>query len=169
MEEVYLHEIPEGIDAWKYLNNYVNDQTFALCFVYDSSFSNTPRLRSLMETLFDIFSLEPKDKNRLVLVSDELNNNAVEHGNSWSGKNKMAVVIERKWKNLYVNIEVTDCWEGKAEYMQKLKSEKDAIWFEKHHGIRGRGLFLITERIADKLYFKDAEWGGLIVWIEKTL
>jgi hypothetical protein len=47
--------------------------------------------------------------------------------------------------------------------MENLKQEKKQLGFEGHHSIRGRGLFLITEKIVDNLYFKDATDGGLIV------
>jgi hypothetical protein len=53
--------------------------------------------------------------------------------------------------------------------MEVMKIEKDRIWFDKHHGIRGRWLFLITQKIVDTLYFKDSEKWGLIVGIEKTI
>jgi len=169
MEEVFLSEIPVDIDLHQYLKKFIKDGDFSVSFLYESSFSNTPRLRQIMEALFDIYELDPKDKNRLVLVSDELNNNAVEHGTGDCWENKASIVIRKEDAWLFVNIEVTDCWEWNAADMEWLKTEKDAIGFERHHGIRGRGLFLITEKIADKLYFKDAEWGGLIVWIEKSI
>lgn len=169
MEEVHLTNVPESSEIWTYLRKYVKDDYFAISFVYESSFSNTSKLRMLVENLFDIFQLDPKDKNRLVLVSDELNNNAVEHGTGEWWENKTSILIEKKKEGLNVKIEVTDSGSGEAEKMEKLKREKDAIGFEKHHGIRGRGLFLITEKIADKLYFKNADWWGLTVWIEKKL
>ena len=169
MEQVYLSEIPEDIDITIYLKKFIKDWNFGLVFVYNSDFSNTPRLRLFMEALFDIYKLDAKDKNRLILVSDELNNNAVEHGTDGCGENKTSIIVKNQWNKIFVNIEVTDCWNGTANTMEKIKQERDALGFGKHHGIRGRWLFLITEKIADKLYFKDAQWWGLIVWIEKTL
>jgi anti-sigma regulatory factor (Ser/Thr protein kinase) len=157
MEEIYLSDIPESEDVTQFLKKLIQGGIFRTTFIYDSHFSNTPKLRALMESLFDIFDFDPKDKNRLVLVSDELNNNAVEHGSDENSQNKTKIVIEPRGKKIYVNIEVTDSGDGTAEGMERMKREKDSIGFEKHHSIRGRGLFLITERIADKLYFKDAE------------
>lgn len=169
MEEVFLSDIPEKVDIWDFLKKFIQQDVFAVTFLYESDFSNTPKLRVIMESLFDMYNLDPKDKNRLVLVSDELNNNAVEHGTGETGRNKAMILIKKQWSGIYINIEVTDSWNGSARVMEDLKMQKNAIWFEKYQGIRGRWLFLITEKIADKLYFKDAKWGWLVVWIEKTL
>lgn len=169
MKHVLLSDIPQEIDKKEYLKTYIYDGSFELEIFYESNFSNTPRLRLFMESLFDIYNLSIKDKNRLVLVTDELNNNAVEHGTGDCGENKMRICIHKKAEKLHIQIEVEDCGEGNAQMMQDMKDKKDATWFEKHHGIRWRGLFLITEKIVDTLYFLDAPEGGLIVGIEKTL
>lgn len=169
MKHVLLSDIPNDTDLKVYLSKFINDGKFELTFHYDSDFKNTPRMRMFMDALFDIYKIELKDKNRLVLVSDELNNNAVEHGTGERWKNQLWVIVHDNGKNIYINIEVTDCGNATAKEMEVMKIEKDRIWFDKHHGIRGRWLFLITQKIVDTLYFKDSEKWGLIVGIEKTI
>lgn len=170
MKGITISDIPEKQDLQVFLEEFIRDWKFSIKITYESEFWNTPRLRSLMESVLDMYSIDVKDKNRLVLVSDELNNNAVEHGSGENWKNIIEIDIEKKDnKKIYINIEVTDCGEGSADYMKGLRNEKQEAGFEWHHSIRGRGLFLITEKIVDNLYFKDAKEGGLIVWVEKTL
>lgn len=169
MKHVLLSDIPNDTDLKVYLSKFINEGKFELVFHYDSSFKSTPRMRMFMDALFDIYEIDLKNKNRLVLVSDELNNNAVEHGTGDCWENQLFVSVEKRETNIHINIEVTDCGNANAEEMEKLKEEKTRSWFEKHRSIRGRGLFLITDKIVDSLYFKDAEEWGLIVWVEKTI
>ena len=169
MKHVLLSDIPNDTDLKVYLSKFINDGKFELVFHYDSDFKNTSRMRMFMDVLFNIYKINSTDKNRLVLVSDELNNNAVEHGTGDCWENQFCISVNDDGTNIHINIEVTDCGNATAKEMEKLKVEKSMSWFENHHSIRGRGLFLITEKIVDSLYFKDAEKWGLIVWIEKTI
>ena len=170
MKAITISDIPDSKELQIFLGDFMYEGDFSVRIEYDSIFSNTPKLRFLMESLLDMYGVDVKDKNRLVLVSDELNNNAVEHGTGECWNNAMEVSVEKRANNkLFVNIEVTDCGEGSAVYMENLQQEKEESGFQNHRSIRGRGLFLITEKIVDNLYFKDAKDGGLTVWVEKTL
>jgi len=170
MNSIAINDIPEQKDLQIFLEGFIHDWNFSISISYQSIFWNTPKLRSLMETLLGVYDIDVKDKNRLVLVSDELNNNAVEHGTWDYGDNIIDIVVRKESENkVFINIEVTDCGNWSAKYMEQLKHEKEVTWFEGHRSIRWRGLFLITEKIVDKIYFKDSKDWGLIVWIEKTL
>ncbi len=170
MKAITIADIPENKDLQVFLEDFIIDGNFAISIVYESVFWNTPKLRFLMEKLLDIYDIELKDRNRLVLVSDELNNNAVEHGTGDCWENIIEINVKKQSADtIYINIEVTDCWEWNAESMEVLKKEKELNWFDNHRSIRWRGLFLITEKIVDRLYFRDSSNWGLTVWIEKTL
>ncbi len=170
MDVISIENIPENTKLESFLRDFMDSENFSMKLSYTSDFSNTPKIRFLIEKILDIYSVTLKEKNRLVLVSDELNNNAVEHGTWKWWENMISIAVNKiEGGSLFVKIEVTDNWVWDAHNMERLKKEKDAIGFEKHHSIRGRGLFLITERIADRLYFKDADTWGLTVGIEKTL
>jgi anti-sigma regulatory factor (Ser/Thr protein kinase) len=112
-------------------------------------------------------------KNRLVLVIDELNNNAIEYWSKPWDKNKIIFKISNTKKYFLFNIEVYDSGLGKltktADEMEIIRNKKKEAWFNKYKSIRGRGLFLIIEKLVDKLYFKDWENWELIVWIEKKI
>lgn len=152
-----------------FLQQHVQNWNFSLALEYESHFENTPKIRALLYTLFTMYSVNTKDSNRLVLVSDELNNNAIEHG-VWScWVNTIHIEILKESNGLHVRIEVEDCWIGTSSHMQNLQKEYIKNTSTKHRGIRWRWLFLITETIADSLYFKDCKPCGLLVWITKQV
>ena len=170
MKDIIITDIPDSKDLQSFLEDFIHGENFAISVIYESIFWNTPKLRCLVENVLDMYNVDLKDRNRLVLVADELNNNAVEHGSGGSWDNIIDIRVKKQADNrIYFNIEVTDCGEWSATEMEELKKEKEISWFDEHHSIRGRGLFLITERIVDNLYFKDSDDWGLVVWVEKTL
>jgi hypothetical protein len=50
-----------------------------VCFNYVSNFENTKTLRDMFSEICNIYNIDEMWKNRLVLVIDELNNNAIEY------------------------------------------------------------------------------------------
>jgi hypothetical protein len=80
MKSIAISDIPDSNNLQAFLEDFICEKDFSISIQYGSLFSHTPKLRALMDTLLDIYNVDVKDKNRLVLVSDELNNNAVEHG-----------------------------------------------------------------------------------------
>ena len=53
--------------------------------------------------------------------------------------------------------------------MCNLAEKKKKRWFDNYHSIRWRGLFLIIDKMVDKLYFKDSKNWWLIVWLKKEI
>jgi hypothetical protein len=112
-------------------------------------------------------------KLRLILIIDELNNNAIEYWSIEWEINRLVVTFSIKNNFINLFIEVEDTWNWKSHKTSKemilFRNKKKLNWFFKNNWIRGRGLFMIIEKLVDKLYFKDSKKGGLIVWINKRL
>ena len=112
---------------------------------------------------------------RFILITDELNNNAIEYWSLEEDINYMRFKVEYcEEKNICkVKLEVEDSWKWKktktADEMYNLEDNKITQWFDHYTNIRWRWLFLIIHKLVDNLYFKDADTWGLIVWIEKQL
>lgn len=145
-------------------------------FIYDSIFINTKDLRDFIEIIVDLLFLWEKNKSRFILITDELNNNAIEYWTKKWWRNKLRVISKEleNWKINFV-IEVEDSWDWKfpkkaleLETMRAHKLKRGYFW---HKSIRWRWLFLIIIQIVDRLYFRDSKekWRGLIVWIKSII
>ena len=171
MKEIHISEIEHLSDKEAFIQGLFHDDNFDVCFCYESDFQKTQLLRDIIDIIANICWLDDKWRRRIVLIVDELNNNAIEYGSKKGDLNKMTFSFQRNTKTL-LSIEVEDSGAGKdaknAETMRKLQSTKIKEGFENHASIRGRGLFMIIVNLVDELYFKDSDAGGLIVWVHKT-
>lgn len=176
MKEIQVHTLIESWDLKKYLESYIQDDIFHVRFLFESSFQNAKVLRDTMDIICSSMWLDSKWKTRMVLIVDELNNNAIEYGSKSEEINTLEVYLEKqsKWE-FYIKISVEDTGNGEhaktAQEMDKMREERINKWFKNHNSIRGRGLFMIISNLVDTLYFKDSENNGkgLVVWIEKKL
>jgi hypothetical protein len=173
MEKINLSNFLEIKDKNSYIKWLIKDNSIEILFSYVSDFSNAKKLRDIVFSICEILELGEKVRNRIIVVIDELNNNAIEYGSKFWDINKLKFIIKQEEKWIYINIEVIDSWKWAfpktALEMKILKEKKLKDWFEWYHSIRWRGLFMIIINIVDKLYFKDSKDWGLIVWIEKTI
>jgi hypothetical protein len=68
--------------------------------------------------------------------------------------------------------QVEDRWNWNSHMtalqMEELRKKKENTIIS-NKSIRWRGLFMIIDKLVDKLYFKDSKNWWLIVWIEKEL
>ena len=152
--------------------NLQTDSEINIRFISD--FRSSKILRNFITIISEKIKIDNIWKSRLILISDELINNSIEY---WSQKwevNIFKILIKPKWKNkLLLNLEITDSWnwtEAKtAKEMILIRNKKKLNWFFKNNWIRGRWLFMIIEKLVDRLYFKDSENWWLTVWIEKKL
>lgn len=146
---------------------------YCLELLYKSDFSTTSNIRNLVSFLCEQLWIDTAWKFKMVLIADELNNNAIEYWSSSWEINKMRIFITKKWVTRDLVIEVEDTWTWKyhknAEQMVKLKNEKLVKWFTDYSSIRWRWLFLIITNLVDELYFKDSESWWLIVGVKKTI
>lgn len=174
MEELYINNVLlSHQDKKKNLRNFIQKNEFKINFIYDSDFKSAKILRDYIEVVWSLLWIDTKRKSRLILITDEMNNNAIEYGSKKWEKNCMRLEIKNKKNEIYIRIETEDngSWINpkSVEEMEKMKEEKIVDWFKNHQSIRWRWLFLIILNLVDNLYFKNNERGGLIVGIEKTL
>lgn len=174
METIYINapELQE-LDKKQILATKKGDHWMSIIFLYDSNFKSAKILRDYVQALCDLMELENKWKSRLILITDELNNNAIEYGSLTGDINIMRIDIEKwlQWTYVSVEIEDTGKWKEakKAKDMELLRTQRLETGFKNHISIRWRGLFMIIMNLVDELYFKDSERWGLIVGIKKKL
>ena len=174
MDEIFIDEMSNkdvlNTDFFQWL---YKDNSFDLCFYYSSNFSNTKFLRDSIKIIFEILWLDNIWVNRFILISDELNNNAIEYWSKENSLNKMYIKASNNWENIDIILEITDSWDWDLHKnsieMNALRIERLEKWFDNHNSIRWRGLFLIITKLVDELYFKDSQAWGLVVWINKKI
>ena len=173
MNIIDIHKLPENLNKEDFISKYLIWKEIDIEFVYDSDFVNSKVLRDFIEIICTKLWFEHRDVARFILLVDELNNNAIEYGTLKWYKNKLR--IKTSWDNnsVDVNIEVEDFWNWEkhktALDMETLRAHQLKLWYWHHESIRWRGLFMITVKSVDRLYFKDSKNWGLIVWIKKNV
>lgn len=144
-----------------------------ICIEYPAIFASSKILRDFIIDIANFFHFKWTWKSRLTLIADELNNNSIEYWSLENDINKMHIKILIIWEEVELYLEVEDSWKWikskSAKEMILLRNKKKLKWFHKNNWIRGRWLFMIIEKMVDKLYFKDSENGWLIVGIIKKI
>lgn len=173
MHSINIDTLPTRYSKVEIIEKYFDDNGISISFCYGSNFKNTRVIRRFVELISMKIWMSEEWVNRMILIVDELNNNAIEHGSESSSKSEMRVIMNKKDGNIQVNIEAQDSWTGPhpktAHDMNALRKDTEQKWFKNHTSIRWRGLFLIITRLVDELYFQDVSHGGLIVWIHKNI
>lgn len=141
---------------------------------YLSSFKSAKILRDIVDTICKSAWINPKWRTRLVLIIDEINNNAIEYGSLEGEINTFNLILKKEnVSKFYIESYVSDTGNGShwktARDMQDLKRAHQNKDFSCHKSIRWRGLFLIISQLVDTLYFNDNENWGLTVGIQKVL
>ena len=144
-----------------------------ICFNYISDFRSAKIIREFISDLSLKLWIDKIWESRLILIVDELNNNAIEYWSIEWECNKLTVMFSIYDWSIDLTIEVKDTWNWKwhksSKEMILIRNKKKLNWFFKNNWIRWRGLFMIIEKLVDRLYFKDSADWWLIVWIEKKL
>lgn len=174
MKTLNISEIPSNFDKLKYVSDSIIDSSINICFIYASDFSNSAILRSFVWVICDSLKIQGRWKSRLILITDELNNNAVEYWSKSDDVNHMrfSIKTEKNWK-LNINVEVEDTGSShlskKSSDMTKIRDNKCNWQKIRTNPIRWRWLFIIIDKLVDELYFKDSKSWWLIVWINKKI
>lgn len=173
MISIDINSLPESFDKQKLISETMNNMNLDIEFIYCSHFKNTKILRDFIEVIWKQIGLVDSNMARFILVIDELNNNAIEYWSDECWKNKLRIKICNNWDSMDFVIEVEDNWKWKqhktALEMETLRAHKLKLWYGNHESIRWRWLFMIIVKSVDRLYFKDTENWGLIVWIKKHI
>lgn len=173
MKKVYVNTDSQCCNKDELIKSLIEDNKLCVEFIYQSDFFVTKDLREFVWIIWENFWFERDLISRLILLSDELNNNAIEHWSSQNWENFLRLKIEKQEDGINFVMEVEDDWKWKeaktALEMETMRAHKLKIWFKSHDSIRWRWLFLIAVKIADRVYFKNSERWGLIVWIKKLI
>lgn len=173
MEKINIDKLPENYNNKKIIKKIINDWFLSIQFKYQSNYKNTKILRRFIEEICNHFCFGEKTKARIVLISDELNNNAIEYWSDADWINYLRIDIKTISWEIFLNLEVEDNWKGKSHKtaleMETMRAHKLKRWYFNHDSIRWRWLFLITVKIVDRLYFKNSKRWWLIVGIKTKI
>lgn len=157
----------------KFISEKFVDKTLDIEFIYCSDFKNAKILRDFIEVICKQLWFPQKEILRIILIIDELNNNAIEYWTELNWENKIRIKTSGSQNSIDVVIEVEDTWRWNkhknALEMETLRAHQLKLWYSNHDSIRWRGLFMIIVKSVDRLYFKDTKTWGLIVWIKKNI
>jgi anti-sigma regulatory factor (Ser/Thr protein kinase) len=143
---------------------------------FDADHSRSKIIRDFVGNLFDIHHIEQPWKGRFVLITDELINNAIEHGSQPTDIDSCIIEAHNTKEGFTISLEVHDTGRGKdakdATHMETIRDNRlsdreteSGVYMSK----RGRGLFYITEKLVDRLSFASSPRGWLAVRIEKNI
>lgn len=163
-------------EAVKSLYDSITDPNNISCqIIFVAEHSRSKIIRDFVGHIFDIHYIYHPWRGRLVLITDELVNNAIEHGSNPGDID--SCIIESGINavgEFFINLEVHDTGRGvDAEDTKHLDTIRDSKLSETTDGVymekRGRGLFHITEKLVDRLTFSTSPRGWLAVKIEKSI
>jgi len=174
MKQLSLEQILSQISDTDFIWGLFTWRNIDLSIEYVSDFQNAKYLRKFVDEICKRIQMNPKWRTRLVLIIDELNNNAIEYGSKKGDINTLELHISSLQKNYFeINVCVSDSgtWEKTktAHDMEEMKEQMKNKDFSTHDSIRGRGLFLIISHLVDTLYFKDNHSKWLTVGFQKVL
>lgn len=143
---------------------------------FDAEHSRSKIIRDFVGSIFDLHAINHPWRGRFILITDELINNAIEHGSIDGDIDSCIIEAGLDINNeFYISLEVHDTGNGKdakdAKHMEDIRnnrlkhSSNEGIYMKK----RGRGLFHITEKLVDKLSFSISPRWWLAVKIEKSI
>lgn len=173
MNKIYIDKLTKKSDKRVIINSiYIND-SLDIEFIYKSTFKNTKDLRDFLEIIWDVLWFSCILKWRIILISDELNNNAIEYWSSSDWYNILRIRTKKENWLINFNLEVEDNWKWRASKsaldMETMRAHKLKLWYFWHNSIRWRWLFLIIVKLVDRLYFKNAVNWWLIVWVKMKI
>ena len=173
MYSININNLPNSLNKETFISEKIVNKNFDIEFIYGSNFKNTKILRHFMEVICLKLSLPNKEISKLILIVDELNNNAIEYWTDSAWENKLRIKTIKNKKNIDIIVEVEGNGRGispkTALEMETLRAHQLRLWYWNHESIRWRGLFMIIVKSVDRLYFKDTSKWGLIVWIKKSI
>lgn len=170
MDKIYIDKLSKwhnkmDIIKWLFKENSLNIE-----FIYKSKFENTKDLRDFVDSVCLFLKFSDKLRSRIVLISDELNNNAIEYWSSQDAFNSLRISTEITEWVVNFNLEVEDNGQWKAPKkaldMETMRAHKLKLGYFNHDSIRWRWLFLIIVKLVDRLYFKNSKDGWLIAWVK---
>ncbi len=155
-----------------HLESCVEDMgNFCFSGTFSAEYHHSRTIRDTISAILQKNKVEPPWNRRFALISDELVNNAIEHGSQSGDQNSFMFCIDSSGSPS-VTMTVSDAGNGlsrkTAADMETLREKKREERLSGYTNQRGRGLFHIIETLVDALEFHDNERGGLDVTVRKT-
>lgn len=173
MDKIDIFEWFEFTNIDDYITKYIKQSNANIEISYISNFVSTKIIRDIISNICISLNIDNKNISRIILVIDEMNNNAIEYWSKNWDINKIRFKAQINNNIAEINIEVQDSWKWEkaktALEMETLRAHQLKLWYLNHDSIRWRWLFMIIVNLADRLYFRDAKDWWLIVWIRKRL
>lgn len=174
MQDYTLNDFSDEEKANQLIVDLCQKDIIEINISYLSDFRSAKILREVVDRVCKWAWVNPKWRTRLVLIIDELNNNAIEYGSrQWETNNFVLILKKELNSGFYVESFVSDTGNGanskSSTDMEQLRKAHENKDFTSHNSIRGRGLFLIISQLVDSLYFNDNDKWGLTVGIQKVL
>jgi anti-sigma regulatory factor (Ser/Thr protein kinase) len=135
---------------------------------YPATYDQSRTLRDFVGDICEHTGVPALWRGRYILVTDELINNAIEHGSKEGDTNELRICFKRIENTISLQMIVRDTGCGDS-----LKTSTDMHAMDLSHtqnifSIRGRGLYMLS-RIVDSISFADHPEGGLMVQVEKVI
>ncbi len=170
MDKIYIDKLSKWHNKLDIIKSLFKDDSLNIELIYKSKFENTKDLRDFVDSVCLFLKFSDKLRSRIVLISDELNNNAIEYWSSQDAFNSLRISTEIIEWVVNFNLEVEDNGQWKAPKkaldMETMRAHKLKLGYFNHDSIRWRWLFLIIVKLVDRLYFKNSKEGWLIAWVK---
>lgn len=129
MKQIHITDLDGDLQIKEQLQSFIDDSNvFDVAFMFASSFTNAKTLRDIVDAICAIMGLDSKWKTRMVLIVDELNNNAIEYGSAQNDTNTLSIYVAKNDKDFDIKISVQDAGTGKhpktAQEMSDLRDTK---------------------------------------------
>ena len=134
-------------------------ETFSMQILFPNRNAYVAMIRDSLRHLFSNYPLDNKSIGRLIVVADELMNNAVAYGSDEGDINQFRIRIRLCDNSIRVCYEVQDTGNNldsrSAQQMKSLIAKNAETWHLDLTRQRGRGYHLVTD-ICSRLEFRDA-------------
>lgn len=161
-------------EAMDYILKNIEDISHIDCSIeFNADHSQSKIIRDLVGMIFDSQNIYTPWRWRFILITDELINNAIEHGSMKDDLDVCVIHAGKKEDGIFrISLEVHDTGKGKdsgniQDISKIMETHTRHKWV--YMGKRGRGLFHITEKLVDSLTFSKSPIWWLAVRVEKAI
>jgi len=91
MKYISLDDIINKLEEETFISSLFDGKNISIAVQYESKFPNAKVLREFVDEIAKHANIEPKWRTRLVLIVDELNNNAIEYGSKENDTNILKI------------------------------------------------------------------------------
>jgi anti-sigma regulatory factor (Ser/Thr protein kinase) len=108
MKYFLLDDIIKKQEEESFISSLFEGKNISVSIIYNSIYSNTKFLREFVYKITKNAQIDSKWRTRLVLIIDELNNNAIEYGSKQNDENLLQIEISTLDNIVDITISVKD-------------------------------------------------------------